>query len=28
LQCTRCNRIYPVVSDIPVMLIDEAFQET
>lgn len=27
LQCTKCGRIYPVVSDIPVMLVDEAFEE-
>lgn len=27
LRCIRCGRIYPVVSDIPVMLIDEAFEE-
>lgn len=26
LQCIKCNRIYPVVSDIPVMLIDEALE--
>jgi uncharacterized protein YbaR (Trm112 family) len=26
LQCVRCHRIYPVVSDIPVMLVDEAFE--
>lgn len=25
LQCSRCQRVYPVVSDIPVMLVDEAF---
>lgn len=28
LRCVKCGRIYPVVSDIPVMLIDEAFQES
>ena len=28
LQCTKCHRIYPVVSDIPVMLVDEAFEES
>jgi uncharacterized protein YbaR (Trm112 family) len=28
LRCIKCGRIYPVVSDIPVMLIDEAFQES
>jgi uncharacterized protein YbaR (Trm112 family) len=27
LQCVKCNRIYPVVSDIPVMLVEEAFEE-
>jgi uncharacterized protein YbaR (Trm112 family) len=27
LQCVKCGRIYPVVSDIPVMLVDEAFEE-
>ena len=26
--CTKCHRIYPVVSDIPVMLVDEAFEES
>jgi uncharacterized protein YbaR (Trm112 family) len=24
LRCTACRRTYPIVSDIPVMLIDEA----
>jgi uncharacterized protein YbaR (Trm112 family) len=24
LRCTECGRVYPVVSDIPVMLVDEA----
>jgi uncharacterized protein YbaR (Trm112 family) len=24
LRCTECRRTYPIVSDIPVMLIDEA----
>ncbi len=24
LQCTSCGRVYPVVSDIPVMLTEEA----
>ena len=24
LRCTTCARVYPIVSDIPVMLIDEA----
>lgn len=28
LQCVKCNRIYPIVSDIPVMLVEEAFEET
>ncbi len=27
LQCIKCHRVYPVVSDIPVMLVDEAFDE-
>ena len=27
LRCVKCQRIYPVVSDIPVMLVDEAFEE-
>ena len=27
LQCAKCRRIYPVVSDIPVMLVDEAFDD-
>ena len=26
LQCVKCGRIYPIVSDIPVMLVDEAFE--
>ena len=24
LKCTQCGQVYPVVSDIPVMLVDEA----
>jgi uncharacterized protein YbaR (Trm112 family) len=28
LQCVKCHRVYPIVSDIPVMLVDEAFEET
>jgi uncharacterized protein YbaR (Trm112 family) len=24
LRCSRCGRTYPIVSDIPVMLVDEA----
>ncbi len=24
LRCTACGRVYPVVSDIPVMLLDDA----
>jgi uncharacterized protein YbaR (Trm112 family) len=24
LKCARCNRVYPIKDDIPVMLIDEA----
>ena len=27
LQCSKCRRIYPIVSDIPVMLVEEAFEE-
>ena len=27
LQCVKCRRIYPVVSDNPVMLVDEAFDD-
>ena len=27
LQCVKCHRVYPVVSDIPVMLVDEAFDD-
>lgn len=27
LQCVKCRRVYPVVSDIPVMLLEEAFEE-
>jgi uncharacterized protein YbaR (Trm112 family) len=27
LECSRCGRIYPIVSDIPVMLVDEAFEK-
>lgn len=25
LQCIECKRVYPIVSDIPVMLIEDAF---
>ena len=28
LRCVKCGRIYPIVSDIPVMLVEEAFEET
>lgn len=28
LQCVKCHRIYPIVSDIPVMLVEEAFEES
>jgi uncharacterized protein YbaR (Trm112 family) len=28
LQCKKCRRIYPIEDGIPVMLIDEAIQET
>ena len=24
LRCAQCHRVYPIVDDIPVMLIDEA----
>jgi uncharacterized protein YbaR (Trm112 family) len=24
LRCTQCERVYPIVSDIPVMLVDDA----
>jgi uncharacterized protein YbaR (Trm112 family) len=27
LQCVKCRRVYPIVSDIPVMLLEEAFEE-
>ena len=27
LQCVKCGRIYPIVSDIPVMLVDEALEQ-
>ena len=27
LKCVECHRVYPIVSDIPVMLVDEAFEE-
>lgn len=27
LRCVKCGRVYPIVSDIPVMLIEEAFAE-
>ena len=26
LQCVKCLRVYPIVSDIPVMLVEEAFE--
>jgi uncharacterized protein YbaR (Trm112 family) len=26
LQCVKCHRTYPIVSDIPVMLVEEAFE--
>ena len=26
LQCVKCHRIYPIVSDIPVMLLEEAIE--
>ena len=27
LRCDTCRRVYPIVSDIPVMLVEEAFEE-
>jgi hypothetical protein len=27
LQCVKCKRLYPIVSDIPVMLVEEAFDD-
>jgi uncharacterized protein len=27
LQCVKCKRVYPLVSDIPVMLVEEALDE-
>lgn len=27
LQCTECNRVYPIRDDIPVMLVSEATVE-
>ena len=27
LKCAQCKRVYPIVDDIPVMLIDEATVE-
>ncbi len=27
LECTKCHRVYPIVSDIPVMLVEEAFED-
>lgn len=26
VQCVKCRRVYPIVSDIPVMLVEEAFE--
>lgn len=28
LRCSACERVYPIVSDIPVMLVDEALPAT
>ncbi len=28
LRCKKCGRIYPIVSDIPVMLVDEAIEQS
>ena len=27
LQCVKCGRVYPIVSDIPVMLVEEAIEK-
>ena len=27
LRCVKCGRIYPIVSEIPVMLVEEAFED-
>jgi uncharacterized protein len=27
LRCVKCSRIYPIVSDIPVMLVEEAIEQ-
>src|SRR5262245_58582782 len=27
LQCVKCHRIYPIVSNIPIMLVEEAIEE-
>jgi uncharacterized protein YbaR (Trm112 family) len=27
LKCVTCGRVYPIVSDIPVMLVEEAFED-
>ncbi|HEX7151162.1 MAG TPA: Trm112 family protein [Thermoanaerobaculia bacterium] len=27
LRCVKCGRVYPVVSDIPIMLVEEAYDE-
>ena len=27
LQCVKCHRVYPIVSDVPVMLVEEAFED-
>lgn len=27
LRCIKCHRVYPIVSDIPVMLVEEAIDE-
>ncbi len=27
LECIQCHRVYPIVSEIPVMLVDEAFEQ-
>jgi uncharacterized protein YbaR (Trm112 family) len=27
LRCVKCGRVYPIVSDIPIMLVEEAYDE-
>jgi uncharacterized protein YbaR (Trm112 family) len=28
LRCPKCRRVYPIVSDIPIMLVEEAIEST